>query len=103
MDDHIKHKYWNPRLIELTQIGGVLELDGGQPTACFVDPRNIGLVSRVMGGFYKPGTVEFYSLQPCTMVSMGVFGNIHVLESPREVALRRDRALELPVQLRGVE
>ncbi len=107
MDDHIKHKYWTPQLIELTQIG-CSEFDGGQPTPCFVDPRNIVSIVRGLGGFYLKSsdtltTQAITPHAPCTAVMVVGSGIVHVIETPQEVALRRDRALEIPVNLKEVK
>ena len=104
----LEYRHWTPPLIELTQIG-CPDFADGQPTKCFVDARTIGLACFSVGSFHKrnpeiPGAVEKHPDQQCTTVWLNGGGPSHclVLETPEEVALRRDRALELPVQLRSV-
>lgn len=105
----LEYRYWTPKLVELTQIGSP-DIADGSPTKCFVDARTIGFICHSVGAFNKrnpetPGVVvERHPDQPCTTVWLNGGGPTHclVLESPEEVALRRDRALELPVGLKGV-
>ncbi len=106
----MEYRYWTPKLVELTQIG-CPDVADGQPTKCFVvvDARTIGFACLGVGAFNKrnpemPGALERHPDQQCTTVWLNGGGPSHclVLESPEEVALRRDRALELPVGLKGV-
>mgnify|MGYP001569832499 CR=1 FL=1 len=101
-----EYKYWTPKLIELTQIG-CPDFANGETTKCFVDVRLIGFICASIGAFNKrnpetPG--DKHPDQQCTTIWLTGGGPSHclVLETPEEVALRRDRALELPVSLKGI-
>ena len=103
-----EYRYWTPKLVELTQIG-CPDFANGEPTKCFVDARTIGFICRAVGAFNKRhpevrGVNESHPDQQCTTVWLNGGGPTHclVLETPEEVTLRRDRALEIPVDLRGV-
>lgn len=100
--DH-RIKYWSPKLIELTQIGSP-DFANGETTACFVNPHNIVFINYGVSSFYKSGTKdqERHPTVECTTIWLSTGAHISVVEKPDEVARRRDRALEVPVELRAV-
>lgn len=103
-DMTVQQKNWSPRMVKLTAIGN-REVSHGEPTATYVDPYYIALAVRSIGSWnvmYSQGRNE---PTECTTVWLrdGCPANILVLESPEEVALLRDRALEVPVQLHEIK
>lgn len=102
-------KFWAPRLVKLTAIGNP-EVAGGAPQSTFIDPNLISLIYRSLSSWVaqRVGGIRQgkpFELIECTAVWLrqGPPHNVLVLESPEEVALRRDRALEVPTELRGIE
>lgn len=93
-------KYWCPKLIELTAIPHP-DVAVGVPQTVFVDPTTISLVYRGMSCWNKTDGSPAVAPIECTLVWLrgGGPSNIPVTESPTEVAQRRDRALEVPVEL----
>lgn len=95
-------KYWTPKLLKLTQIGNP-EVANGEVTSCFVDPRLIAAVVRAAASFYRSDsqTREPYPRVECTTIWLSGGGPSHlsVTELPDQIALMRDRALEVPVDL----
>lgn len=90
---------WRPVLIRLTQIGNP-DVDGGEPTAMYLDPATITRVSRVAGGFRTVESVGaektlWHPLVSCTEVVASGLG-CFVIESPEEVARLREVAYGTP-------
>ncbi len=106
-DVKVQNKFWVPRMVELTGVGN-LEVDNGMPNKIYIDARHIALIYRTIGSWYSQEGENAGKQQPfveCTAVWLNGGGptHINVIESPSEVALRRDRAMEVPVQLDGVD
>lgn len=103
-DVTVQNKSWSPRMVKLTSIGNH-EVNGGKPTATYVDPYCVALAVRSIGAWSVQ--IEGSEQNPrveCTIVWLrgGGTANILVVETPEEVALLRDRALEVPVTLTPV-
>lgn len=93
--------YWKPELIRLTQIVHP-DMDGGEPTTCFLDPQSILSVNRTMSGFsketgdahfYDPNLRQYHPRVACTCVMTTYGHSLMVTESPETVALLRDKAM----------
>lgn len=84
-------EYQRPALVKLTQVG-IAGLDGGAPTVAYVDPTNIAMIVRAIGGRSNEGDQTFEQ-EPVTCIR--IYGGHHMLvtETPEIVALRRERAL----------
>ena len=102
-DINVEQKQWSPRMMRLTAISN-REVAGGAPQPVFVDPYCVALAVRSMGFWNvidgpQNGRIE------CTTVWLrgGGPANVLVVETPTEVALIRDRALEVPVDLKEMK
>ena len=97
-DVTVKNKVWSPKMVKLTSIGN-REIANGAPQPVYVDPYCIALIVRSIGswGIINEGPKN-ESIE-CTTVWLrgGGPSNVLVVESPEEVAQRRDRVLEVPV------
>jgi len=79
-------------LVELTQIGNP-EVNGGQPTPCYVDPSMIAIVYRSPSAFNSTVTEERFPYVEATNVVLTTGNHVSVLEAPAEIARRREEAL----------
>lgn len=96
----VQNKAWSPKMVRLTSIGN-REIANGAPQPVYIDPYCITLVVRGIGSWnVADGNPKNESIE-CTTVWLrgGEPTSILVVESPKEVALLRDRALEVPVAL----
>lgn len=103
-DVKVQNQAWSPRMLQLTAISS-REVDYGTPQKVYVDPYCIALAVRSVGSWSVQDGGEPNPRIECTTVWLRGGGpqNILVVESPEEVALRRDRALEIPVQFMEVD
>ena len=86
----VTNMMWRPALLQLTQIGNP-DWDNGTPTVCFIDPSAITKLSRVVASF--PTRADPTKKHPdvsCTEVFY-CHGALHVIESPEEIAMMRDK------------
>lgn len=105
MNDHdifVQNKFWSPRMIKLTAIGNY-EVAGGVPQSVFVNPQAIFLAVRSRGAWTVDPAEQPNPRVECTTVWLQNGGSILVCESPAEVSMRRDRALEVPVDVKTVK
>lgn len=83
---------WQPALLRLTQIGNP-DVEGGAPTPCYLTPQSITRISKAVAAFQmREDSTKRHPDVACTEVFY-CHGALHVLESPEEVAMMRDRAL----------
>lgn len=88
----VTNMMWRSALLRLTQIGNP-DVNGGQPTVCYLDPQAITRISVVVAAFsLRANPEKRHPDVPCTEIFY-CHGTLHVLESPEEVARMRDRAL----------
>lgn len=92
MTGSITQMHWKPRLLRLTQIGNP-DVDDGHPTSCYIDAQAITRISRVVAAFsMRADPQKRHPDVLCTEVFY-CHGAVHVLETPEQIALMRDRAL----------
>ena len=82
---------WRPRLMRLTQIVQP-ELDGGQPTTCYVNPDLISRINRTVISWGKRDGTGQWPDQSCTIVSLHGSEHVMVSETPEEIAKARDES-----------
>ncbi len=91
-------------MVRLTSIGNV-EVCNGEPTSVYIDPWCIALVNRAYGAWNTCDPNLKNEKITCTTVWLrgAAQANILVLETPEEVAQRRDAALDIPTRLEAVK
>ena len=96
MPDHdvtVTQMTWQPALLKLT-FAPHPDVDGGEPTPCYVAPQWIIGIGRQALTFGKVGvTGESHPAVTCTAVVISPSMAYYVTETPEQVALMRDRAL----------
>lgn len=97
---NVQQMLWKPALIKLTQ-APYPDVDGNEPTACYVDPSAIVAVSRLM---MKPKGHDGTDGEPRCVTFVNIcHGHYYVTETPEQVAMARDRALGHESKPRAVE
>ena len=99
MDLTATQMVWEPPMLKLTYIGNP-GLDDEQPTNCYISPRFIYGIHRARCIFDKekfPNASDVH----CTLVH---YANLylHVLETPEQVAMMRDKAFGHESKLKGL-
>jgi hypothetical protein len=85
-------KTWRPLMIRLTQIASG-DFNNNEPTVCFIDPICIVSLQRGAGAFTKrTDGKEKWPDVDCTLV-VTPYSYLHVLETPAEISLLREKAL----------
>lgn len=102
MSGNITQMLWKPKLIRLTQIGNP-DVDEGKPTPCFLDPATVTSIVACVAAFAtRQDQTKRHPDVYCTAVFY-CHGTLHVLETPEQVAVLRDRALgHEPEKLKAV-
>ena len=79
-------------LIQLTQLAHPL-VEGGRPTAAFVNPHHIVSVELVLGAFNGADGRPMMAPTQCTRVLLAPGAQLLVIETPTVVAAAREHAL----------
>ena len=93
---------WRPKLIKLTMIGNP-DWNKGEPSPCYLDPGVITSISKVVASFpIREDPSKKHPDVECTAVFF-CHGTFHVLESPEEVAMLREKAYGQEPQIKAIK
>lgn len=101
-DVTVNQMQWQPALLKLTYVGHP-EVDGGEPTPCYICPQWITSINRQRMKFSSIADKDkTYEIDSCTAVVISAYQILYVTETPEQVALLRDRALGHEAKLAAV-